>query len=144
MTSKVLQVVTFASLSISLATSIHVWLKFRNVPRDSSAVYTQVETRTVDGKRPFLSTFTVVRELNFSGDQIAEGFNNSIRGPSYLSSEGDQFSVVYSPHLQNLKPGTKVKGWFMRLDIVANNLPEGKIGFVVPVELISADYRDQN
>jgi hypothetical protein len=143
-TNKGLQLLTFVSLGVSLTTNIYVWNKFRNVPRDSSAVYTQVETRTVDGKRPFLSTFTVIRELNYGGDQIAGDFTNSIRGPSYLSSEGDQYSVVYSPHLQNLKPGTKVKGWFMRLDIVTNGLPEGKIGFVVPVELISADYQDKN
>jgi hypothetical protein len=143
MTGKALQFLTFASLTISLATSAHVWFKFRNVPRDSNAVYTQVETRIADGKRPFLSTFTVIRELNFGGDQIAEGFSNSIRGTSYLSSEGDQYSVLYSPHLQNLKPRTKVKGWFIRLDVVANNLPEGKVGFVIPVELISADWQEE-
>jgi len=97
----------------------------------------QIETKVIDGRTPFLHTFTVLRveSKGWSGTPIAEGFNNAVRGFGYVVQIDNRYLMLYSPHLQDLKPGAKIKAWFVYVSI-CDTVAEGKLEFVTPIELI--------
>lgn len=140
--SRLTNIISIVSLALNVGLTSYTATKLyqashRQPGTTTSVLPPQIEVRIADGKEPFIDTVTVCREVSFGGDQIAARFVSSIRGKSYVVQSTDRYYILYSPHLQQLLPGAKVSGWFV-WTLCTSDQAEGKLPFMVPIELISA------
>ncbi len=98
-----------------------------------------IKENIIDAKKPILTTLTVKREVEYAGEQISTIFSQSIRGKSYIVEMEQSHKILYSQMLQDLKPGTKVRGWFQPMAI-SNKVSEGELIFLTPLDVISVVY----
>jgi len=100
-----------------------------------------IETRTkvVDAKEPVYRNLVVEESISYAGATHADNYVKTIRGNSYVVSENLTSSpsryVLYSPFLQDLKAGTKLRGWFVILPATATFHDNSSLAFVAPLEL---------
>lgn len=130
-------VLSLACVGVNLMIASNQYLMLKRFRDQNGTVPPEIVTKVVDGRYPFLNTVTVLRAVGYEGSQIADCFSNSIRNKSYVVQSGDQYYVLYSPHLQDLEVGAKVQAWFAWTNITTV-AAEGKLQFISPVELISA------
>ncbi len=129
---------TVASLCVNLAMLVAIYRL--NATVSQIGQYTlppRIETKVVDGKEPFLETFTVLRvqDGRWGGRMIAANFANTVRGQGYVVQMNNRYLMMYSPHLQDLKPGAQIEAWFVYAN-VSDDVAEGKLEFITPIELI--------